>query len=416
MREVKFSELVHWTPRQAESTAAADAHRFTLFGGSRGPGKSYWLRWYEVRALLRWGAQGFRGVRVMLACEDYPSLHERQINKVLTEFPPWLGLYNQQTHEYRLRAEYGAGVLAFRNLDDPTRYQSAEYAIIGVDELTKNKASTFAILRGSLRWPGIERTQFVAATNPNGMGAAWVRALWIEHQFPDELAPLKDEFCFTPGLPTDNPYLPQAYFDDLATLPTTLREAWLCGNWYAGVEGLVYDEFAETNLTGDEPDPSQPIELSLDDGYVDPRAILFIQRTGTRVLVFAELYHRSHLAETCVGEVVAMCKDKGWPLPQLAIGSPEAKELHARLRMADIPVRNNPHEVVQGIAVVRRLIRDGNGYRALQVNRRCRNLIEEITAGYQYSEGVHGDAEKPLDGNDHACEGLRHWCYTRARW
>lgn len=351
----------------------------------------------------------------MLACEDFPSLRDRQIEKIVREFPPWLGEWKASVWEYHLRPDFGGGVLCLRNLDDPSKYQSSEYALIGIDELTKNKESTFNLLRGSLRWPGLDKPQFIAATNPNGIGAAWVRALWIEKQFPDYLRPYANEFAFVPGLARDNPYLSDAYWEDLNMLPDALRKAWRDGDWYAGFEGLVYGEFTADNLTDEEPDPKQPIEIGFDDGYIDPRAILLIQRAGTQVLVFEELYHRQHLAETCVNELVALCKERGWPLPELAVGSPEAKEMQARLRMADIPVRAMPHEVVQGINVVRRLICDGHGYRALKVHRRCRNLIWELTEGYQYAEGRKGLAEKPLDGNDHAADAFRYWAYMRAR-
>lgn len=52
MSRVRFSDLCHFTAKQWQATEAADSHRYTLFGGSRGPGKSYWLRWYLVRFLI----------------------------------------------------------------------------------------------------------------------------------------------------------------------------------------------------------------------------------------------------------------------------------------------------------------------------------------------------------------------------
>ena len=50
---MNFSELCGFTERQWQATETADRHKYTLFGGSRGPGKSYWLRWYLVRRLLK---------------------------------------------------------------------------------------------------------------------------------------------------------------------------------------------------------------------------------------------------------------------------------------------------------------------------------------------------------------------------
>jgi len=351
----------------------------------------------------------------MLACENYPALRDRQVVKLETEFPAWLGKWWPSASEFRLHDAYGGGVLCLRNLDDASKYQSVEFAFIFVDELTKNPEKVFTTLRGSLRWPGVERPQFAGATNPTGIGALWVRRLWIEKSFTDNnLAALAPEFAFLPGVYTDNPHLPEVYRDELDSLPDILRKAWRDGDWYAGVEGLVFPEFNNENITDKEPDPEQPIELAFDDGYIDPRAILFIQRTGTDILVFDELYQRQMLAERSVADAVARCEVNGWPLPQLAVGSPEAKELHARLRMANIPVRFRGHKVGEGLPILRRLILDGNGRRSLKVHSRCRNLIWELTEGYMYPEGTRGSHEKPMDGNDHAVEGLRHWCYLRA--
>lgn len=429
-REIEFSSLCGFFDKQWEATQVADTHRYTLYGGSRGPGKSHWLRWYTVRALLRWAAQGQRGVHVGLFSEDYPSLKDRQITKIAAQFPAWLGELKDSKVEglaFHLREAYGGGVIALRNLDDPAKYQSAEYALIAVEELTKNVESTFHMLRGSLRWPGIENTRFVAASNPNGKGQAWARAYFVERQLPVEMRGRESDFAYVPALPRDNPYLPQSYWDELNSLPEALRRAWRDGDWYVIFEGLVYPEFGAENLTDDEPDLEQTIELAVDDGYVDPRAILFVQRTGTRILIFDEIYHSRHLGETCVSEVIQRCGERwGWAdeetktrparMPEIAVGSPEAKDLQERFRRADIPYRAETHKIVEGIKVLRRLICDGQGYRALQVHRRCRNLIRELTEGYQYpAEGTKSDDENPLDGNDHACDALRYWTWLRAR-
>jgi len=147
------------------------------------------------------------------------------------EFPPSLGTYNAQAHEFRLTPANGAGVLCFRNLDRVEKYQSAEFAAIGVDELTMNQRGVFDILRGSLRWPGIEDVRFMAATNPGGPGHLWVKELWIDRTFPPELEPFAHEFAYVPALPKDNPHLPGAYWEMLASLPPDLARAWVEGDW-----------------------------------------------------------------------------------------------------------------------------------------------------------------------------------------
>jgi hypothetical protein len=204
-------------------------------------------------------------------------------------------------------------------------------------------------------------------------------------------------------------------------------------------EGVVYSDFDEGNLTDDDPDPDHTIELAFDDGYVDPRVFLFIQRTGARVLVFDEIYHSGHIESVCVGELVD--RINAWPwampegydrekflaevekgkrriLPDIAVGQPGAKTLQTLLRKADIPVRGKKvtHKIVEGIPVVRALICDGQGVRTLQVNRRCTNFIGELTGGYLYPEtGTRVDTEKPLDKDNHGPDAIRYWAWVRAR-
>lgn len=421
---MKFSELCGFTDKQWSATEAADTHRYTLFGGSRGPGKSFWLRWYVLRQLLTWAGQGITGVDAMLACEDYPSLVNRQVTKIETEFPLWLGKVASTKTKglgFHLHKQYGGGSILFRNLDDPSRYQSAEFAIIAIDELTKNPLKTFNILRGSLRWPGVDRTQFVAATNPE---SNWVRDYWIERNFPSELEPFADDFAFVPALPDDNPHLDQSYWQELNTLSGALRQAWLHGDWYAAVEGLVYETFSNDNVVEIEPDPDRPFELAIDDGYIDPRATLFIQRMANGdILVFDELYETKTLEEATIEHVKSRSAEHGMKLPELAAVSHEAVALQRRLREADIPARNwlsvkaggGGSTRMAAITLTRGLFCDGQGHRAIKVHRRCRHLLDEIRTGYKYPEGKHGLETKPADGNDHACNALESWIWMRCR-
>lgn len=422
LQQVSLSELAKFTPKQLEATQAADTHRYTLYGGARGGGKSHWLRYYLLRLLLRWYAEtGLRGIRVMLACENYPALRDRQIVKIEAEFPAWLGtLYNPSgAAEFRLHPKYGGGVIALRNLDDPSKYQSTEFAAIGIDEVSKNPERTFHILRGSLRWPGIEDVRVVATTNPENN---WIRDYWIERKFPTELLKEADEFVFVPALPTDNPYLSQSYWDMLATLPGALREAWLDGNWYVGVEGIVYENFTAENIVDMEPDAGRPYELAIDDGYIDPRATLFIQSLpGGAILVFDELYEHKTLEEVTIEHIGDKAGEYGMGKPQAAVASHEAVALRARLNDADMPAVNWLASKVGGgkstrlaaLTLTRSMICDGQGVRNLFVHRRCRNLLNEIQAGYKYPEGRHGLEAAPTDGNDHACQALESWIWSR---
>jgi len=244
-RRITFSELCNFQPKQLEATKKSDLYQYFLYGGTRGPGKSYWLRWHLLRLLMKLAQQGIRHATVGLFCEDYPSLTERQTNKIAQEFPEWLGkLKDSKTRGFgfHLSDTYGGGFLALRNLDDPSKYQSAEFAGIGIDELTKNEEKVFDILRGSLRWKGVRKPRFCAATNPGGIGHSWVRRLWIDRDFPERYEKLKEEFYFLAALPDDNKYLDESYWQMLDSLPEGLHRAWRLGEWDV-FEGQFFSEF-----------------------------------------------------------------------------------------------------------------------------------------------------------------------------
>lgn len=233
--------------------------------------------------------------------------------------------------------------------------------------------------------------------------------------------------------------------DVLREYPETAEEA------FTYASGLVYSNFSGENITQDEPDLTKPFELAIDDGYIDPRAILFIQKTDRHILVFDEIYKTHQLDNVAVTDILRRCaewhcQDKGkefdtvWtynlidnrkmaehlrkqgvPLPELAAVSHEAVELRQNLRMGDIVARNwMSGGTVKGsaraaaIKLTRGLVRDGNDHCTIKIHPRCVNLLKEIRTQYRYPEG-NTSAEEPLDGNDHAVQALEGWCFMRAR-
>lgn len=228
--------------KQKEAEEAVSKYNYVFYGGAAGPGKSYFLRKYPIKFLIEtWHQTGIKGIRVGLFCEDYPALHDRHLSRIVYEFPNWLGNYKSQSHEFVLNDSFGGGVIAFRNLDDPSKYLSSEFALIEVDELTKNPKETFDFLRLRLRWPGIENPKFIGASNPGGVGHDWVKQLWIERNFPKE-ENQAEQFYFVKALPTDNANLPSTYWDTLSSLPEKLRKAYRDGNWDV-FEGQYFSEW-----------------------------------------------------------------------------------------------------------------------------------------------------------------------------
>lgn len=283
---------IRWTDKQLTACHAADTHRYTLFGGSRGPGKSWWLRWYLLDFLLNCREIGLHGVQVALFCESYPALVDRQVGKIQAEFPRRLGeVRTSQAHGLGFHFNDDDGFIALRNLDDPSRYQSAEFAVMAVDELTKVPLTTFNVLRGSLRWPGISNTRFVAASNPGGIGHQWVKSLWIDRSFPPELAGESDQFAFVAALPDDNPHLDPVYWKTLETLPEPLRLAWRYGRWDVFTD-QVFAFDPTIHVIEPMPVPSSaPLYMTFDWGYGKPYSLgWWWEDQDGRLYRFAEDY------------------------------------------------------------------------------------------------------------------------------
>jgi hypothetical protein len=269
---------------------------------------SRFLRWYAIRRLIKlYQLFGITNALGMLACEDYPSLKDRQLQKISTEIPPWIGRMHGDHRDYGrcfiLTPRWGSGVIAFRNLDDPSKYASAEFAFILVDELTKNPYEVFTFLRTRLRWPGLPdvHTQFVGATNPGSIGHGWVKQLWMDKKFPAEwISPIdyRSQFAYVPSKADDNPHLDEAYWATLATLPENLRKAFRDGDWNIFL-GQAFPEFSETTHVIDGPPvpTNAQIYMTYDWGFGAPFSILWwwVDADG-RLYLFDEWYGYSGTA------------------------------------------------------------------------------------------------------------------------
>lgn len=421
-QEFRFSEWVHWTDKQRLANAASRAHRFTLFGGARGPGKSYWLRWWCLARVLERRGMGIENPVVGLFCEDYPTLRDRQIVKMASEFPRVLG-------EVRATQEAGlgfhlhhGGMIALRNLDDPSKYRSAEFCDIGWDEVTRGTKETFDILRGSLRWEGLGRCRFAGATNPGDVGHLWVKDLWVDGIFPAEMESLRPEFAFVRALPDDNPHLTSAYWSDLDTLPPDLARAWRWGEWDV-FAGQVFSEWRR-DLHVVEPFEI-PVEWirwrAIDWGYASPLCCLWLARDPNSWLtvVYRELYQAGltdpeqaeRIRELSGGERIeaTLADPSMWTVRSLERQTVTSADVYER---GGVRLTKADNDRLIGLRRVRDALRDGEpmddegeARPGLLVFSTCANLIRTLPA-LPYDRVRVEDVDSSAE--DHAYDALRY--------
>jgi hypothetical protein len=184
-----------------------------LYGGAGFGGKSYGIRTALVEILLEFRNCGFPGRSVVLACQTYDNLANRQIDKMIKEY-----VYSDGTPMGRLRRTSRLGLhyefidktignILLRNLDDPNKYRGSEFDGVLVDELTENERETFDYLLYSLRSSeGLPFLPFGAGSNPDGIGHDWVRKFWVDRDFIDEVEEIRPEdFYFIQAFAQDNP-------------------------------------------------------------------------------------------------------------------------------------------------------------------------------------------------------------------
>jgi len=362
--------------------------------------------------------QGLKGVRVGLFCETYPDLRDRQIGKIKKEFPYQIGEVKATQDEglgFYLNDDNGGGAILLRNLDDPSKYQSAEFAAIAVDELTKNTRETFDILRGSLRYPQITHTIFLAATNPGGIGHLWVKQLWIDRDFPPELAPRADEFIFIKSLPADNPHLTKSYWDELNSLPEDLRRAWVFGDWDV-FQGMAFPGWSRDKHV------IKPFDIpnwwprwrSVDEGYRAPFCCLWFAKDphNGRVYIYREIYQAGMTTREQANVIMSMSPERSsityadpamWAKKNVAGIVRRAVDDYAE---AGVYLTKADNDRMAGKRKVDDLLMPlEDGKPGLQIFENCRNLIRTLPAlPYDDTnpEDVNSDAE------DHAYDALRY--------
>lgn len=422
-KQINFTDLAGFQPKQLEALHAVLELQFVLYGGAAGGGKSYWLRWLAVALLMKWAAEGYRGVRVGLFCEDYPAIKERHISKIQMEFPAYLGRLDKSNSEFILAPEYGGGVLALRNLDDPSKYLSAEFAAILIDELTKNVRSTFDFLRMRLRWPGVSDTKFAAASNPGSVGHGWVKRLWIDRDFREENVTdtfNPETFGYVQALYSDNKFLPENYGDVLGALPEKLRRAYMEGDWDV-FEGQYFTEFrrddhviepwaADDKETWDWFNSYETI-CGLDYGYAAPSAVNFGKYIDGTWYIFDEIY-QTHLTYEMLRDKILEKEHVRTIYADPAIWAKQNNPLSGAMKMDPLKPKKAMNDRIIGWNFLKQLMIEKTGEipkPRLQIFSTCKNLIRTLPT-LVYDETKIEDLD--TDGEDHAADALRYLVQT----
>lgn len=208
---------------------------------------------------------------------------------------------------------------------------------------------------------------------------------------------------------TDNPGLSQKTRDNYQTMFTgVFYDRYVRGKWCVA-EGLIYD-FGEAQITDEIPDTGE-YYISIDYGTLNPFSAglwCWDGKTATRIKEYYYSGRESKSNKTDEEYFLEVEKLRGDLNIRSIIVDPSAASFIEVLRRHHYPVRKAKNDVINGIAVTSRYLREGT----IKIHRSCKDAIKEFGL-YRWDEKAPED--RPVKENDHAMDEIRYFAYTVLR-
>lgn len=301
-------------PKQEEALQALFSVPILFFGGAKGGGKSWIVRYWMIMRRLK-----YPGTTGVIIRKTYPELSANHIRKFWQEYPQLKRFYNKSEKSLHLP---NGSTLDFRYLahpDDVYNYQGIEYDDIGLDECTQHPEDTFKVLRSSNRTinPNI-KPKFLLTGNPGGVGHMWTKRVFVERNFNDGEKPT--DFAFVQAYVYDNDILMRNdpdYVRRLEALPETKRKAYLEGDWDI-FEGQAFGIWRQSKHVIKKrydynkiPD-SFTLRVCWDEGSLAPRAVYVLAQDRDGVIeVIWEYYKAGETTDIAAENIKAQMQRDG---------------------------------------------------------------------------------------------------------
>lgn len=420
------NKLVLGTPNRKQEEFLRSKVRYTAYGGARGGGKSWAVRFKAVLLALN-----YAGITILVLRRTYPELlhnHILPLQEILRDVARYKEVDKTFYFPNGSRIIFG-----YCDSDrDVNRYQGQEYDVIFMDEATHFTEFMFDRLKVCIRGTNGLPKRFYLTCNPGGVGHEWVKRLFINREFRAGEDP--EDYTFIKATVYDNVNLLESdpeYVAQLESLPPDLRKAWLEGSWDL-FSGQFFPEWnPEVHVI-------EPIVVqkhwrkyvALDYGS-DMLACYWIalDESGTGY-VYRELYEGrdNHMGANNAGHIASAAAERIKELTPpdediyLYLAPPDLwnKQNQTGRSTADIfqecgvQLTKSNNDRINGWVSVKewmRVVPDEHGkpFSRIRIFRTCKNLIRCIPA-LQYDEKIVNDAAKQPHEITHAPDALRYFC------
>lgn len=411
--------VLNFSPTEKQREFFLSDAKFTAYGGARGGGKSFALRYKLILLCLC-----YPGIRVLLIRRSYPELRENHIRplcEILCGKTP-IARYREleKSFDFFCGSHMLLGYLASH--DDLLRYQGLQFDIIAVDEATQIDEEMFLVLCASLRGANAFPKRMYLTCNPGGVGHGWVKRLFIDRHYREGEDP--EDYRFIPASVYDNKALMEQdpdYVKRLEALPEGLRAAWLCGRWDV-FSGQFFSEFDERrHVVAPVSFPSGTRFYCAVDYGLDMLAALFIAvLPNGRAYVYDEIYESNLIVSRAAEKIYAKLK------PDMTVIAPA--DLWSRSRDSGRSVSELFAEGgvyltkivpnrIDGWLALKEWLADMDGEPRLRIFGQCKNIIRTLPL-LLYDPKTHGDASTEPHEITHAPDALRYfasYCREGAR-
>ena len=406
--------------------------KYTLFGGSRGGGKSFVVRHKAIQLALR-----YNGINILIVRRTFPELEQNHLKEFRTLLYG-IAKYNTQRREF-LFPNGSVIKFGYCNTDaDMDTYQGQNYEVIFMDEATHFtnymfiKFTECLRLSGNIRFNSEEeeknfRTRMYLTANPGGVGHLWVKRLFIDKRY--EGKEKASDYLYIPSTVYENEFLMENnpdYVEQLENLPEKEKQAMLYGDWNV-FKGQFFEEFDENkHVFGDEVKIEQSWRIYRARDYgLDMLDCLWcaIDENDT-MWVYKELA-KPNLTVSVSGNLINKMTSP-YEEPYLDICPPDMWNRNGQTGKSAVdilikecnqrPTKANNDRVIGWLMVKERLqVNQITGLPKLMIHESCENLIHSIKM-IQYDEKNVNDCAKDPHDVTHACDALRYLCtsYTFA--
>lgn len=224
-------------PNEKQEIAFREKHRYVAYGGARGGGKSWFVRWKAILLCLF-----YAGIKILITRKTYKELLNNHIAPLLVILNG-AARYNKSDKCFAFPNGSTIWFGYCANDGDLGQYQGAEYDVWFADEagqFMEDWLTTIdACVRGVNGFP--KRTYYTL--NPGGPSHGYFKRLFIDCRYTEDEHP--EDYAFVQALCTDNVALMESqpeYMRSLEKLPPKIKEAWLYGRWDV-YEGQFFEEF-----------------------------------------------------------------------------------------------------------------------------------------------------------------------------